>query len=61
MAFIIRRKDVPAYEGARTFWITVGKREIAFEAMQLIKALKLISKQGTKFWYGDESNETDRN
>lgn len=61
MAFIIRRKDVPAYEGGRTFWITVGRRETDFEARKLINTLKLISKPGTKFWYGDESNETDRN
>jgi DNA polymerase beta thumb len=25
--FIVRRKDPPVYEGAKTFWITVAKRK----------------------------------
>lgn len=60
MAYIVRRKDVPVYEGAKTFWITVGKRNTKSEAKQLIDTLKKISKKGTAFWYGEEKefNET---
>ena len=52
--FIIRRKDVPVYEGAKTFWITVGKRNTEQDEKKLVDTLKRISKKGTGFWYGEE-------
>ena len=59
MAYIIRRKDIPAYEGAKTFWQTVARRTSEEEAKQLIKTLKAISKKGTAFWFGDEDTFTN--
>ena len=61
MSIIIRRKDPPVYESAKTFWITVGHRETEEEAKQLITTLKKISKKGTAFWYGDEEKELNSN
>ena len=60
MSFIIRRKDPPIYEGAKTFWQTVGRRKTEEEAKQLIVTLKKISKKGTAFWYGEEKEEENR-
>lgn len=57
MSFIVRRKDPPVYEGAKTFWITVGHRETEEEAKQLIVTLRKISKKGTAFWSGNEEKE----
>jgi hypothetical protein len=59
MSIIIRRKDPPVYEGAKTFWITVGHRETEEEAKQLIATLKKISKAGTAFWYGEEEKKDE--
>ena len=62
MSFIVRRKDPPIYEGAKTFWITVGHRATEEEAKQLIATLKKISKKGTAFWYCNENiDEENRN
>jgi hypothetical protein len=61
MSFIIRRKDPPVYEGAKTFWITVGHRDTEEEAKKLIATLKKISKKGTAFWQGEERKEESNN
>jgi len=54
MAFIIRRKDVPIYEGAKTFWQTVAHCKTAKEARENMAALKKFSKAGTGWWCGKE-------
>ena len=60
--WIIRRKDPPAWEGAKTFWITVAKRETEQEAKNARDAFKKISKTGTLFWIGEEKeNEQSTN
>lgn len=59
MSIIIRRKDPPVYEGAKTFWITVGHRDTFVEADDLIKTLKKISKPGTAYWRGEEQEENN--
>ena len=61
MSFIVRRKDPPIYEGAETFWITVGRRDTSGEAEKLVTTLKKISKKGTAFWYGEEKKEEGDN
>lgn len=61
MSFIIRRKDPPAYEGAKTYWQTVGHRDKPEEAKELIATLKKISKKGTAFWWGDEEKQKESN
>jgi hypothetical protein len=61
MSFIVRRKDPPVYEGAKTFWITVGHRDTEEEAKQLKATLKKFSKPGTAFWYGEENKEEKNN
>ena len=63
MAFVIRRKDVPVYEGAKTFWQTVAHRKTAKEARENMAALRKFSKTGTRFWYGEEKefNQGERN
>lgn len=57
--FIVRRKDPPAYDGVKTFWITVGHRDTEEAAKQLITTLKKYSKKGTSFWYGEEEKENN--
>lgn len=52
--FIVRRKDPPVYEGAKTFWITVARRKTLKEVQEAKEVFRKISKPGTKFWCGEE-------
>jgi hypothetical protein len=58
--FVVRRKDPPAYEGAKTFWQTVATRKTLAEANKAKDALKKISKPGTVFWAGEEKEYETR-
>jgi hypothetical protein len=57
--FIIRRKDPPAYAGAKTWWQTVAHRDTLREAQEAMQTLKRFAKPGTGWWCGEEKENPE--
>jgi len=55
MPFIVRRKDPPAYPGAKTYWETLARRTTLEEAKKAMAILKSYTKDNTVWWCGEET------